>query len=228
MHINAPAAAGLIVILLATATAGGANGQSLPDVARVRTTSPKVADLLAEGMERSATFGELLVQLEATRWFVFVEPGPCPGHRLDGCLLHTVSRYRGDRALRVYIDEGRVPTRARQIGTIAHELQHAHEVALADDVVDSATLQTYFARIGTRTSVSTWSTVYETEAAERVGRRVLAELKLNTNSRPAAASRARHTTVFDGTTPDRPTAGACGLPACGPARFIERASRKKP
>ena len=166
-------------VLLTFATGAAAHDPALSASSRIRTSDPEIADLLEEGIARSSTLRTLASQLEATHWFVFVERGHCPGRRVTGCLVHVVTQYAGDPTLRIYIDVGRLPARDSRIMTIAHELQHAREVTLAPGVIDSSTLRTFFEHAGTRTSISTWSTVYETDAAQQIGSRVSGELRRN-------------------------------------------------
>jgi hypothetical protein len=69
-----------------------------------------------------------------------------------------------------------MPTRTRQLALIAHELQHAVEVAAAPHVVDVATLAQEYERIGHATRHRVEMRSFETLAAIAAARRVLAEL----------------------------------------------------
>ena len=62
------------------------------------------------------------------------------------------------------------------IATLAHELQHALEVARSPDVKDATTMRALFERIGTVRVRRTMTTAYETEAAREIGEQVLREL----------------------------------------------------
>jgi hypothetical protein len=65
----------------------------------------------------------------------------------------------------------------REISTIAHELQHALEIAEAAEVIDTASLTRHFRRIGYVSADSARLVAYETAAARRTGDQVLGELQ---------------------------------------------------
>jgi hypothetical protein len=70
----------------------------------------------------------------------------------------------------------RLPRR-QQIAMMAHELQHAVEIAETPAIVDGESLVREYKRIG---YVNTWSTLpgvaFDTQAAVRAGEQVLKEL----------------------------------------------------
>jgi hypothetical protein len=166
-----------LLALLAAGVPHAAASQPLEtDHSRIRTRNPAVVRLLADGAARSPTFAALVDRLERTRWRVFLERGRCPGAAAGACLLSFVGTYNAEPYLRVLIDERRLGHPDRQIGAIAHELQHALEVAESSDVVDTATLVALFRRIGYVRQDSSRGLAYETDAARRVGEKVLGEL----------------------------------------------------
>jgi hypothetical protein len=63
-----------------------------------------------------------------------------------------------------------------QLVTLAHELQHAAEIAGAPEVVGAPTLYRYFGRIGVRTGRELESDTFETEQARRTSAQVRQEL----------------------------------------------------
>ncbi len=76
-----PPRAGVLCSVVFASFAAGATAQDAPMAAssRIRTGNPEIADLLAEGRERSSTLRTLASELEATHWFVFdVERGALP------------------------------------------------------------------------------------------------------------------------------------------------------
>jgi hypothetical protein len=75
------------------------------------------------------------------------------------------------------VDERRLGHSNRQISVMAHELQHALEVAEAPEVTDAASLVDLFRRIGYVKAESGRGIAYETKAARGVGDRVAEELR---------------------------------------------------
>jgi predicted ATPase len=65
--------------------------------------------------------------------------------------------------------------RAAEIAMLAHELQHAVEIADTPSIVDEASLAREYARIGYR-SRSAHGLAFDTKAAVEIGRRVAEEL----------------------------------------------------
>lgn len=101
---------------------------------RVRSPSPMLKRLIADGNARSETFHSLIMRISATDGLVYVLEGKCPDI-IRACLLLDLRRAGTHRVLRIHVETaGR---RAEElIGSIGHELQHAFEV-LADSRVKS-------------------------------------------------------------------------------------------
>src|SRR5262245_56432064 len=93
----------------------------------VRSTDGYFILLIREGYHRSPTFRALVDTLEDSNVIVVVRPGLCAGGRIRSCLV-SVSGSRHDRHVRITIDPQHT-IRDRLIGGIAHELQHAVEIA---------------------------------------------------------------------------------------------------
>jgi hypothetical protein len=143
--------------------------------ARVMAADPTHRELIGQGVERSATFRQLIADIDASPWLVFVQTGRCPEKLTVACLLHFVGTFDGKPYLRVIAHAG--PRHADNvIAVLAHELQHAREAIQAAGVEDAKGLRDLFARIGrvsvTRPGVMT----YETAQAVRVGETVWREL----------------------------------------------------
>jgi hypothetical protein len=141
----------------------------------VTAADPTHRALLRQGFERSATFRQLIVDINASSWLVFVHTGRCPEKLNVACLLHFVGAFAGRPYLRVIVRHGpRHPDNV--IAVLAHELQHAREVVQAVGIKDSKGLSDLFQRIG-RVSVARPGVVtYETDDALRIGEVVLHEL----------------------------------------------------
>ena len=157
--------------------------QSLDSLQHVKASDARARAVLAEGYERSPTFREVVSDLERSDWMVFVISGECPRRTLFGCMLHTIGDFSGRRYLRILVNVRKYRGDAL-IGTLAHELEHANEVAHAPEVVDVPSLDALFARIGyvtrrERTTEGWWVTVYETVGAQKRGEAVLRELRGN-------------------------------------------------
>jgi hypothetical protein len=126
-------------------------------------------DLVNLGAGRSPVFRALVERLERSDVFVYVESSRAMS---GGCLRFAASSPHG-RYLRVFVGPERDMNQL--LALIAHELQHAGEVADSVDVVDEATFNALFARIG-RSHCGNRRPCYETAAAVDVGGRVYREL----------------------------------------------------
>jgi hypothetical protein len=137
---------------------------------RVRTINRRTEKLLREGMRRSRTFAELVARLQQTDVIVYVEPSFGLPPEIAGRILLQATA-GNQRYLRMQV---RSTLQGDQmIAVIAHELQHALEVAADPTVVDDAGLVALYRRIG-HASLSSHS--YDTEAARSAGHAVRDEL----------------------------------------------------
>jgi hypothetical protein len=142
---------------------------------RVRSTDTRVLDLLREGAQRSATFGALVDRIGRSNGIVYIEFGVCAFGHLNGCLPPFLASTHGDRYLRILVtnDKNR-RTHDQLLALIAHEMRHALEVLEHEDVVDIATMEAMYRKIGVPLTGSLSG--YETSAARAAGDDVLAEL----------------------------------------------------
>jgi len=143
-----------------------------PEQAHVRAESVEMRQLIADAAERSATVRALIDALDGSDVVVYVRPRLFRSVTLDA---RTGFLAGGSRRLLV-IELPCPQTRDTQIALLAHELQHAVEIAQAAWVVDTATLARYYGEIGIRLGMLEGGTTFETEAACRVGARVRSEL----------------------------------------------------
>lgn len=161
---------------------GEASGESssattqAPAFTRLRILKPYVAQLLNDGQQKSPTFRGLIRAVEDSDLLVyviqwnklatFVQRG---GVTVGGNV--TVGEAaNGRRIVFIVINPVLPPDHATAM--IAHELQHAIEIANAPQVVDHTSLIHYYQRIGIQTSAQS----YDTAAARAIQNRVLAEL----------------------------------------------------
>ena len=142
---------------------------------RVRSTDPAILGLLEEGSERSATFRALVDAIEHSTGIVYVEFGYCAFGHLDGCMLPFIAPAQGDRYLRVIVAPNKNrKSRDQLLALIGHELRHALEVIEHPEVVDAATMDAMYRKIGIPLSGGLKG--YETSAARATGDAVLADL----------------------------------------------------
>jgi hypothetical protein len=143
----------------------------------VRSLNPLILDALREGLSRSRTLRQLVVTLETSDVIVYLEEGRCAD--AVGCtMIASVSQAR--RILRTKFTL-RTPhgatalliQRTELIIQIAHELQHAVEIARAPEVVNGRTLSELYGRIG---HPGRWPSTFESDAAIVIGETVRTEL----------------------------------------------------
>ena len=136
----------------------------------VRAESGDARRVLGEGYRRSLTFALLIDRLQASDVTVYVAlarvlPPPLLGRS------ELVSGARYSRYVR--IDVRQAPNPEETIALVAHELQHALEIADARDVIDEAALERLYKRIGT----SSGPEMFETRRAIETERQVREELR---------------------------------------------------
>ena len=137
---------------------------------RVRALDPALTSLVADGVRRSYTFARLLETIEEMDLIVYIVPNPQMPLSLAGRLM-VVPAAHDQRYVRIEI--GPQGTAEDAIATIAHELQHAMEVASAPDVRDDEGLAALYKRIGHGVA---GRHAYDTAAARDIGRTVRSEL----------------------------------------------------
>ena len=138
-----------------------------PATPNIRPGSCRIRETLVETYGRSATFRELVARVEASSTVVFVRSGRCAGGVL-ACLHLLAARGRGP-TLRITVDNFSTGG-AALAGLVAHELQHAAEIAADDSVRDVASLAAFYASHGRQSRAG-----FETEEARSVARRVEGE-----------------------------------------------------
>ena len=141
----------------------------------VRTTEPELQVLL-DNATRSTTFRSLVAALNDSDVIVYVETSVTRATKLRGHLVHRIVVRGTYRYLRLRLNPfGPVEQR---IGVIAHELQHALEIAQAPNVGRSETVQSFFELIGF-THGTQCGDCYETTRALDLERTVREELRAN-------------------------------------------------
>lgn len=139
----------------------------------VRTLDRRVADALAEGVRRSATFEQLVTALDTSDVIAYIEfAHDLPSTTLGRLILAT--RSQANRYVRIHVRPAL--TMDELIATIGHELRHAVEIAEAPIIRDEASMRRYYQRAGAGRSHGTG---FETRAAQDAGYRVRSELRKN-------------------------------------------------
>ena len=156
------------VMLMTIATTGGRNVNAQTGSPRVRPENAAIRALIDQGMERSATFRDLNAGLDKSNVIVYVRFSRCSGG-VPACLFWASADALGRRLL-IKIDRfGRSPDELTAL--LAHELQHANEVAADSNITDLASFQRSFASIGQKHSAG-----FETEEANKILGKVATEL----------------------------------------------------
>jgi hypothetical protein len=143
---------------------------------QVRTRDPVLGPALTEGLRQSTVIRRLVDVIDASDVIVYLARGDCPRPAI-ACVMMA----GGGPDVRYVRINFRLPTGHGKPGfwhkdelavAIAHELQHADEIAEWRDVVDGATLQAAYTRRG----LDRGGTHLDTDAAIRAGDERRAEL----------------------------------------------------
>ena len=138
----------------------------------VRSTEPRIVTLIDAGISGSATFRGLIATLNESDVIVYIEPNRTR-HALGGYLAHNIVAQGQYRYLRIAVEIA--GAEHRLVSLLAHELQHAVEVAQAPDARDAEGLERLFSRLAVTFGCG-GSSCFETQAAKDVEQIVRAEL----------------------------------------------------
>jgi hypothetical protein len=143
--------------------------QRVPE--HVRPLDCALATLAASGLDRSATFRDLVARIGALNGIVYIQPTvivqPDARRVVSAGLIHRVTWIGSRRVLLVVLNPG---LGDRSVITMAHEFQHAIEV-LSSTASTESEIDALFDRIGTRVGAG----MTETTAAIAVERAVRRE-----------------------------------------------------
>jgi hypothetical protein len=138
---------------------------------RIRTTDHSVRKLLKRGYKQSAAFRDMVTRLQRSDVYVYVEEVPRLPGALEGRLM-ILPKAHGHRYLRIQLTlRGPMDD---SVALLGHELQHAVEIADAVEVSDERGMEALYTRIGVRGGAH----IYDTFAAQEMGRRIRRELML--------------------------------------------------
>jgi hypothetical protein len=150
---------------------------------RVRPYDGRTAQLLLEGLERSATLRAIVDRLEQLDVIVYLQMQPALRKKLSGTLTWLAAT-QSNRYVRISLNPEIMHDTL--ISALGHELQHALEVAEAPAVVDPTSLQAYYEKHGL--SMAQHDNGWDSLAARLVGDHVRRELAGMRTARVAADS----------------------------------------
>jgi hypothetical protein len=139
----------------------------------VRASEGRILALIETGLSRSTTFRSLIATLDESDVIVYLEP-KTTRQNLGGYLAHEVVTRGGYRYLRIAIDTK--GSEGRLVPLLAHELQHAVEVARSPEAIDAESLEQLFVRLSVQFGCG-GTTCSETQAAKDIEHIVSDELK---------------------------------------------------
>jgi hypothetical protein len=158
----------LTMMLLALAVTAQDSSQR-----HVRAAESRILALIDAGISRSATFRSLVASLDESDVIVYIEP-KTTRQNLGAYLAHQIISRGGHRYLQIAVPI--LGSETRLVTLLAHELQHAVEVAQAPEAIDSTSLEQLFDRLAVRFGCD-GSTCSETQGAKDVEHAVGEELK---------------------------------------------------
>jgi len=130
----------------------------------VRSTEPKIVTLIEDGITGSATFRSLIETLNESDVIVYIKLNRTR-QALGGYLAHTIVAQGGYRYLSISVEIA--GSRRRLVAVLAHELQHAVEVAHAPEARDAESLERLFSGLAVKFGCGGTS-CFETQAAKDV------------------------------------------------------------
>jgi hypothetical protein len=130
----------------------------------VRSTEPRIVTLIEDGIAGSATFRSLIETLNESDVIVYIKLNRTR-LALGGYLAHTIVAQGHYRYLSIRVETA--GSRRRLVSLLAHELQHAVEVAHAPEVRDAESLERLFSGLAVKFGCGGTS-CFETQAAKDV------------------------------------------------------------
>jgi hypothetical protein len=159
--------------LLATAVLWLLHAPAVAQPSNIRIVDRELNTLFEVGLELSPTLAALVTELNAASILVFADCSMQMPSRI-GARLTLLTSVGDTRYVRVAVDCS-LQSR-RQIALLAHEIQHALEIAGRPDVLDEDDMESLYEQIGFTTLKDHTHTRVETAAAINVQERVDVEL----------------------------------------------------
>jgi hypothetical protein len=163
-------AAGVLFLVMSGTTDAASDDRVLT---RVRGADQEFHALIREGDARSASFREIVDEIQRSNAVVMVQYGLCAKGQIRSCVTHVSGDSRA-RSIRIVINTR--TTNDRLIATIAHELQHAVEIIRDAQATGPEQVMALYRRIGKGECAKGRSDRCETDAALAVEAKVLEEL----------------------------------------------------
>lgn len=165
----------IVILLVSIPTSLAAQSTVVPTLfggaPRVRASDGRTATILLDGLNRSETVRALVDELERSDVIVYLEIRWNLRRGLAGSLTW-VEATASSRYLRIALSSDL--TGDLMVATLAHELQHAVEIARERSIVNSTTMAGYYARNGL-SMAGHWNG-WDTQAARQTGDEVRREL----------------------------------------------------
>lgn len=156
---------GLMLLASTTATLARSAEIQDPPLARVRSDSSAIAEVIRQASERSILFRRLVARIDATDGLVYVDEGKC-GHGVRACLTLSVQVAGPHRLLRILVESIRRQNTCDLMASIGHELWHAIELLGQPKVTNYSSAYSFFQREGPNGG---GHVPFETQAAVRTG-----------------------------------------------------------
>lgn len=134
---------------------------------------PELRSLVEDAAARSPSIRASIDRIEATNVIVYVRLRMFAQLGLEG-RVGLVGVANGRRVLAIELACGRPDVAL--MGTLAHELFHAAEIADEPSIVDTRTLAAYYRAHGMLTGDRVGQLTFETQGAEEAGRRARREI----------------------------------------------------
>jgi hypothetical protein len=165
----------VVILLVSLSTSLAAQPTEVPNLfggaPRVRASDGRTAAILLDGLSRSETVRVLVDELEQSDVIVYLEIRWNLRRGLAGSLTW-VAATESSRYLRIALSSD--VTGDLMVATLAHELQHAVEIAREPSIVNSTTMAGYYAKNGV-SMTGHWNG-WDTQAARQTGDEVRREL----------------------------------------------------
>ena len=153
----------------------------------IRPEAPMLKTAMASALEGSPTFRSIVERIDDSDVIVHMTCGYFKSATMAGRTMLS-SAGPDFRYVRVQILCDQSPQAL--VAIVAHELQHAAEIASARAVVDDNSFGRWYRKIGFPTCLSPETNQFETAAAVEAGRRVRAEVRQHSTATAQARQRA--------------------------------------